>query len=251
MLGQMATKKKKIPLAKRDTEHFDPAINPKFSNIPAEAEQPSGGERVGHALWEIGKTIGFIVVAAIIIRAFLIQPFFVQGESMEPDFHDGDYLLVNQLSYHLHQPHRGDVIVFKAPPEPDTNYIKRIIGVPGDTVDLKDGHYIITNAKHPGGEIVTEPYIEENTPTDPIGDQTHWEVPKDQYFTSGDNRQPGKSLDSRAWGFVPKNFIKGSVWIRAYPLANAGFIKHAKYPNLSAIPSVISLAIDAAARRVG
>jgi signal peptidase I len=232
----MANKKSHPPRPKRDSAHFDPEINPHYSHVPSEPEQPSRSERIGHVLWEIGKTVGTIALVALIIRIFLVQPFFVQGESMEPNFHDGDYLLVNQLSYKLGAPSRGDVIIFKAPPEPDTDYIKRIIGLPGETVDLKDGHFFITNQRHSTPVEVVESYEPAGTLTMSSNQQTHWELGTDQYFVAGDNRGPGKSLDSRAWGPLPKQNIIGRAWFRAYPLAALGFISKPKYPGLSLAP---------------
>ena len=232
----MAAEKPKPRPPQRDTESFDPTLNPQYANIPVEAEQSSGSERTFHLLWEIAKTIAIIVLAALLIRAFLIKPFFVQGESMEPNYQDGDYLLVNQLSYRLHKPDRGDVIVFDAPPEEGTNYIKRIIALPGETVDLKNGKFEIRNAKHSNGVTIDEPYVHDGIYTQSSGDQTHWEVAEDEYFTVGDNREPGKSLDSRSWGALPKEKIIGKVWMRAYPLQSIGFVKHQEFKGLTRIP---------------
>ncbi len=224
-------------------DRVDPELNPQYANIPAEPEQPTTGERVGHLLWEVVKTVGFIVIAALLIRTLIIQPFFVQGDSMNPDFHNGDYLLVNQLSYRLGKPQRGDVVVFKAPPEPETNYIKRIIGLPGETVELKDGRYYIYNQQNPSGVQLPETYIAANLPTLPESSQTRWQLGADQYFVSGDNREPGKSSDSRAWGPVPRANLIGRAWLRVYPLDAFGIIKHHRYgsqlggqvPTISAV----------------
>lgn len=224
------------PRPPRDSKHFAPELNPAYASVPSEAEQPGGGERVAGVLWEVAKTVGFIILAALLIRALVIQPFFVQGESMEPGFLDGDYLLVNQISYRLGQPQRGDVIVFKAPPEPDTNYIKRIVALPGETVELKEGRLLVSNDKHPKGVALQEEYIPAGIRTQPSSEQTKWTLTADQYFTVGDNRAPGKSLDSRAWGPVPKANIIGKAWFRAYPLARIGFIKHEKFDNLALTP---------------
>lgn len=213
----------------------DPTLDPQFS-VPAEAEQPGNGERFYQAGWEIVKTILFIVVAALIIRLLLIQPFFVDGESMEPTIRPSDYLIINQLSYKVggrFKPKRGDVIVFKAPPAPGENYIKRIIGVPGDTVSLKDGRVQVKNAQHPDGVLIDEPYIEQGIPTLPESEETSWTVNEGQYFVLGDNREPGKSSDSRQWGLVPKANIIGKAAVRAYPLSGLGLINHPKYSNLS------------------
>ncbi|MSU75944.1 signal peptidase I [Patescibacteria group bacterium] len=221
------------PPIRRKSSDFDPTLNPDFATVPAEAEQPSSSERALHALWEIAKTVAFIIIAAVIIRAFLLQPFFVQGESMESNFHDGNYLLVNQLSYKLGKPERGDVVVFKAPPEPDTNFIKRIIGLPGETVELRNNQVIIFNAEHRDGVTLDESYEPAGVKTLPEISQTKWELGPDQYFVLGDNREPEKSSDSRAWGILPKDNLIGKAWIRVYPLAEVGVVKHERYPDLS------------------
>lgn len=224
----------KPPHSRRKSGDFDPSLNPDFSTVPAEAEQPSGSERLFHALWEVVKTVAFIILAAVIIRAFLVQPFFVQGQSMETNFHNGNYLLVNQLSYTFGSPQRGDVVVFKAPPQPDENYIKRIIGLPGETVELRDGKVVVYNAEHRDGVVLDESgYEPESVNTQTESSESRWELGSDQYFVLGDNREPGKSSDSRAWGPLDKKMLVGKAWLRVYPLAQFGFVKHQDFPDLS------------------
>lgn len=220
------------PLAPRDSAHFDPEINPGFSTIPVEAEQPSASEKFGHALWEIFKTISIILLAALFIRSLVVQPFFVDGQSMEPSFRESDYLLVNQMSYRWGTPKRGDVIVFKAPPEPSENYIKRIIGAPNDTVELKNGRFRVTL---PGKQPIEikEDYIAPGITTLPESDQTVWRLQENEYFVAGDNREPNKSSDSRQWGPVTRDAIIGKVALRVYPLADFGGIPHQEYTELS------------------
>ena len=96
-------------------------------------------------LWETAKIIIISLAIIIPVRYFLIQPFFVRGASMEPNFHDGEYLIIDELSYRLGEPERGDVIIFKYPKDPSQYYIKRIIGLPTETVEIKDGQIIIYN----------------------------------------------------------------------------------------------------------
>lgn len=211
----------------------DPAHDPNYATIPVEAEQPSVSERVLHAGWEIVKTVSIIVIVALLIRTFLVQPFFVDGESMEPSFHPRDYLLVNQLNYNLSPPKRGDVVVFKAPLSPDENYIKRVIAVPGETVELRNGAVVVTNQQHGSGVTVSEPYIQAGVRTLAESSQTKWQLSADQYFMLGDNRLPGMSSDSRAFGPVPKANLVGKVALRVYPLADFGTIKKPAYENLA------------------
>lgn len=234
----------KPPRLRRKSSEFDPTLNPDFATVPAEAEQPSGSERALHALWEIAKTVAFIVLAAVIIRAFLLQPFFVQGESMETAFQDGNYLLINQVSYTFGKPQRGDVVVFKANAagDPETNYIKRIIGLPGETVELRDGKFYIYNAEHREGVELEESYEPAGVNTLPESPETRWELGSDQFFVVGDNREPEKSSDSRAWGPIEKSDFVGKAWVRVYPLAEVGVVQHERYPNLTSLSGANLLA---------
>ncbi len=213
-----------------------PEYNPEFATVPAEAEQPTGTDRFFHAFWEIAKTIAIIVLVALFVRILIFQPFFVDGVSMESTIEPSDYLIINQISYRFGQPKRGDIVVFHAPPEPNQNYIKRVIGLPGETVSLRGGGVYITNANHPGGEKINEPYIAQGIKTLPESESTTWTLAKNEYFVLGDNREPGKSSDSRAWGVVTRDKIIGKAWLRAYPLATFGILKHQRYPELSQAP---------------
>ncbi|MEX2043682.1 MAG: signal peptidase I [Patescibacteria group bacterium] len=222
----MSKAKKARPPHRGAVKNPDPSEDPAYANIPSEPEQPRGSERILHAVWEVAKTIAFIVLVAVVVRAFLIQPFLVVGASMEPNFQNGNYLLVNQLSYTFGSPKRGDVVVFKAPPEPETNYIKRIVGLPGETIRLEDGRFTILNDEQPDGFALGEPYEVEGTRTSSDGGQTSWELGPEEYFVVGDNRLPGKSSDSRSWGPVPEDFMIGKAWLRVYPLAEFGTVPH-------------------------
>ncbi|MDP9212255.1 MAG: signal peptidase I [bacterium] len=222
----MSKERQPRPPHRRPPKHPDPAENPAYASIPAEPEQPERSERILHVIWEVTKTVAFIVLVAVVVRAFLVQPFFVQGESMEPNLQDGNYLLVNQLSYTFGEPARGDVVVFRAPPEPETNYIKRVIGLPGETVQIRNGDFHIINPENPDGFRLEEPYEVEGTVTRPDGDQTTWKLDGDEYFMVGDNRNPGKSSDSRAWGPVEEHYLIGKAWLRVYPPAEFGTIPH-------------------------
>ncbi|MBI4812775.1 signal peptidase I [Candidatus Falkowbacteria bacterium] len=163
-------------------------------------------------LWE---TIKIVVVSALIvvpIRYFVVQPFFVKGASMEPGFDDGHYLIINEISYRLEAPERGDVIVFRYPLDPSQYYIKRIIGLPGETVEIVGGGVIIYNQRHPAGMVLVEDYLVAGQKT--TGD-FRVTLRGDEYFVLGDNREA--SSDSRRWGPLDKDYIIGRVWVRAWP----------------------------------
>ncbi|MCX6721123.1 MAG: signal peptidase I [Candidatus Staskawiczbacteria bacterium] len=164
--------------------------------------------------WELLKIalIAFVIVAPI--RYFLFQPFIVSGDSMVPNFHSGDYLIVDEISYKFSQPQRGDVIVFNFPLQPSERFIKRIIGLPGETVQVKDGNvYIISNGKT---SQVPEKYLPRDLKTyGPNGDLTVTVNPN-EYFVMGDNRD--RSYDSRMWGLVPQKNIIGKAFLRIFPV---------------------------------
>lgn len=168
--------------------------------------QTGFGKFIENILYIIGA-----VVLAIIIQAFIIRPFIVSGTSMDPVIKNAEYLIVDEVSYHLETPQRGDVIVFKAPPEPTKYYIKRVIGLPGETVKVIDGKVTIINTAHPEGFTLSEPYIV-HTSTD----TGTYVVPQGQYFVMGDNRSG--SYDSRSWGMLPAVNIRGRALLRLIPL---------------------------------
>lgn len=156
-------------------------------------------------------------VIALIVRFFVAAPYIVSGPSMEPNYQDFNYLLVDRLSYRVHTPERGDVIVFDLPQNHERALIKRVIGLPGDTVSLSGPKptVTITNATHPNGIVLDEPYLD---PADYGGtSDARYTLGPDQYFVLGDNRKV--SADSRLWGILPSNDIVGRVLLRLYPLS--------------------------------
>ena len=164
-------------------------------------------------VWEVLK-IAVIALAIIVpIRYFLIQPFFVKGASMEPNFDDGQYLIIDELSYRYRSPERGEVMVFRYPLDTSQFYIKRLIGLPGETIEVAEGRIKILNEKHPLGFILDE---SKYLPADIItAGETKMKLGEGEYFLLGDNRQA--SFDSRRWGVVPQKDIIGRVWFRAWP----------------------------------
>lgn len=160
-----------------------------------------------------------IAIAAIVvvpIRYFVFQPFLVKGASMEPNFHDGDYLIIDELSYRLRNPERGEVIVFHYPFDPSQRFIKRVIGLPGETVAVKNGQVDITTGD--GSTVVLpEPYVQGiYTSTGDAISNAGLILKSDEYFVLGDNRT--HSFDSREWGMVNRKFIIGRTVLRAWPL---------------------------------
>ncbi|MEK9135176.1 MAG: signal peptidase I [Patescibacteria group bacterium] len=162
-------------------------------------------------VWETAKIIIIALLIVVPIRYFVFQPFFVKGQSMDPTFENGDYLIVDELSYKFRAPARGEVIVFKYPNDPSQRYIKRIIGLPGETVEIQAGKIIIFRADK--NITLDEKYLPPNDLT--LGDTKAVLGAKD-YFVLGDNRLA--SSDSRRWGSLPRDNIIGRVILRAWPL---------------------------------
>ena len=163
---------------------------------------------------EILETIIISVLAVFIIRTFLFQPFLVSGTSMEPNFSNGDYLLVDEISYRLREPQRGEVVVFE-PPVGGRYFIKRIIGLPNEKVKIQDGEIAIFD-RQGNKTALQEDYLPANIKT--FGDSEVVLGPN-QYFVLGDNRN--YSFDSRAWGFLSEEKIIGLAKLRIWPLTAA------------------------------
>jgi len=170
---------------------------------------------LGSAFKEIAIFLVMAVVIVLPIRLFIAQPFVVEGESMHPTFENGDYLIVDELSYHFHEPHRGDVIVFRYPGDPSVFYIKRVIGLPGETVSITKG---VVSIKKADGSMLTlsEPYVVDEDAT--YTQSTH--VGPGELFVMGDNRP--KSSDSRVWGLLPESNVMGRALIRLLPAGQFG-----------------------------
>jgi len=187
-----------------------------------------------HALTEI---VQFAIIALIIVvpvRWFVAQPFIVSGASMEDTFYTGEYLIVDQLSYHLEEPTAGDVIVFRYPRNPSTFFIKRIIGTPGDTVTIDGNVVTIINDKHPNGIVLDEPYIHSMAPntfmTEKLGER--------EYFVMGDNRD--RSSDSRVWGILQRENIIGRAYLRLFPFTRIDYLPGANELTGSEIRDISS-----------
>ena len=150
-----------------------------------------------------------LTIAIFLVVRVALQNFKVEGQSMFPNLHNGEYILVNKVDYMLHSPHRGDIVVFRAVPagQPDRDFIKRVIGLPGETVAVHD------RAVYINGHRLNEPYInDEHRPDYPFGP---YKVPSGQYFVLGDNRN--NSEDSHLWRGLPRDDIVGKAWISYWP----------------------------------
>ncbi len=165
---------------------------------------------IGEFVWEMAKVAIISLVIILPIRYFLIQPFYVKGASMEPNFYDHEYLIIDEISYRFGVPGRGDIVVFKYPKDPDQYFIKRVIGLPGETVEVKNDQVLID------GQPLAENYLSEGVSTRvSVGGYEKVTLEDDEYFLLGDNRE--QSLDSRVFGPVKADFIIGRTWLRGWP----------------------------------
>ena len=199
-----------------------------LSNAPKEANVAQNiaknTNQNANSVWEIVK---FVIIAAVIViplRMYVAEPYIVQGASMDPTFETGQYLIVDRLGYRFEEPKRGDVVVFKYPKDEKTYFIKRIIGLPGEKVNINKG--IVTISKtdndptHGGGvfaQVLSEPYVSSLHEKADFYETT---LAQDQYFVMGDNR--AESSDSRYWGPLPKRLIIGRPMLRLFPVTQVG-----------------------------
>jgi signal peptidase I len=174
---------------------------------------PSAGRRLLHFVREVLETILPALLIALLINVFVGQATRVEGQSMEPNLHSDQRLVVEKLSYHFHGPRRFDIVVIKMPSQGDELLIKRVIGLPGDTVEIRDGHVFIN------GELLNEPFT--NEPTQP-GRYSKITVPPLNIFVLGDNR--GRSNDSRSFGPVPIANVIGRAWLSYWPPQKVGLV---------------------------
>lgn len=178
-------------------------------------EAPAGKEpKIALAfLFELVQIAAISLAIIIPIRYFLVQPFYVKGASMEPNFFDHEYLIIDEISYRLREPVRGDIMIFRYPSDPRQFFIKRLIGLPGETVEIIDGQIKIYNSEHPNGFVLAEDeYLDQ-----PFSATARTVTLKDnEYYVLGDNRV--SSLDSRYFGPIKGDRVIGRVWIRGWPL---------------------------------
>ena len=177
---------------------------------------------------EITKVVAISLAIILPVRYFLIQPFYVKGSSMRPNFQNDQYLIVDEISYRFEHPQRGQVIVFRYPLNPQEYFIKRVIGLPGEEIQFKDGHVIIFNSKHPQGFILKEKYLRDGLKTY-YRNESKIKIKNNEYFVLGDNRDNSK--DSRIFGAVNSSFIVGKVLFRGWPLKQITFFDAAYWPH--------------------
>lgn len=185
----------------------------------SDAKEASASPRVWRGLQENITLIAIALCLAILIRTFVVEPRYIPSDSMLPTLHQGDRLVVEKISYHIHPPKFGDIVVFQPPEElqrrgylKDQAFIKRIIGTPGEIVSIASGKVYVN------GQPLQEDYITE-PPNLPMEGR---QVPVDQFFVMGDNRND--SNDSRYWGFLPKSDIIGRAVFRFWPFDRFGLI---------------------------
>ena len=161
--------------------------------------------------WELVRFTAIVLLVVIPIRVFIAEPFVVSGSSMVPTFENGNYLIIDKISYKFSDPQRDDVVVFKYPNDQTKFFIKRIIGLPNETVDIKGSTVTITNKDYPLGFALNEPYVKNIS-----NNTTHFELKDDEYFVMGDNRSG--SSDSRYWGAVKRDLLTGKAFLRLLPI---------------------------------
>jgi signal peptidase I len=179
--------------------------------------------KLGRFVFETFQVVIFAISIFLFIYLLIVQPHKIKGDSMQPNFSDGEFLLTDKISYRFGEPDRGDVVVFE-PPGMDQDFIKRIVGLPGEDVMVRDGRIYIN------GTELEEPYLSSGDTT-PAGkymrDGEALRVPQESYFVLGDNRH--NSLDSRSFGFTSKSSFSGRAWFVYWPLDLSGRLVRPEY----------------------
>ena len=177
--------------------------------------------------WEIIKVAVLALVIILPLRYFVAQPFYVKGASMEPSFEDGDYLIIDEISYRFTEPERGEVVVFRFPEDPRQFFIKRLIALPNETIEIRNNRIIIFNEGEAAGFVLDESdYLAPGKTTD---GNLKIKLAQDEYFVLGDNRL--HSSDSRRWGVLPRHFIIGKTLVRAWPFNKITYFTPVPYSS--------------------
>ena len=170
-------------------------------------------------VFEVIKVVVISLAIIIPVRYFLIQPFYVKGASMEPSFYDHEYLIIDEISYRFREPSRGEILVFKYPKDPSQYFIKRIIALPGEKIEIKDGKVFVYTKETNRIVELNEDYLTEGVETF-SNKEGVIELKEDEYYLLGDNRNHSK--DSRSFGAVKESFIVGKVLFRGWPFNRVG-----------------------------
>jgi signal peptidase I len=173
-------------------------------------------------VWDFVKVIVIALAIILPIRYFVFQPFIVSGSSMEPNFSNGQYLIIDEISYRFNEPTRGDVVVIRYPKDRKQFFIKRVVGLPGEQVLIDNGRVTIINDENPEGVTLSETYLPSQGLTFPhntaiVGGRKSVTLKADEYFMMGDNRLA--SSDSRDWGILNRQDMIGKVFVRVLPLS--------------------------------
>ncbi len=195
-----------------------------MSESKAEVSEEIKIGRWGGELWEIIKVLLVSVAIVLPIRYFIAQPFIVRGASMEPNFENSEYLVIDEVSYYFRGPQRGEAIVFRYPRDPRQFFIKRVVGLPGEEIKIQEGRIRVYNPSYPEGFTLVEPYLD--PPQRATNPDVSAKLGEGEFFVLGDNRD--FSSDSRIWGSLPKNLVVGRVFFRVWPFAKLGMV-----PNYS------------------
>jgi len=185
---------------------------------------------LGSFILDILETLVVSLAIFVVTYVFVAQVHQVKGDSMLNNFHDGEQIITNKLTYKFRTPARGDVIVFKYPNAPQYDYIKRTIGLPGESIQLVNGKVVIYNQENPDGFILDESYLSRNISTigkSFLANNQIYKIPENNYFVMGDNRE--RSSDSRQWGPLPYTNIIGTSWVRYWPPQALAVITSPKY----------------------
>lgn len=193
-----------------------PAEGSAETHPPAENQTTRTGW--GPIVRELAETIVLTLVIFFLIRT-VVQNFRVEGMSMEPSFHDGQFLLINKLAYKLGEPERGDVIVFRYPRDPSRDFIKRVIGLPGETIEIRNGQVYVDGQLSPTAATINEASYNSGPTT----------LGPDELYVLGDNRP--NSSDSHAWGTLPLDLVIGKVILSYWPPKTWGLVRHGIPPQ--------------------
>jgi signal peptidase I len=223
-----------LDLRKKDQYDFGPVASGDDRDIEVTHLKKESRKGLFSESLKLVRDIFLIIVVFILFGVFFVQPVVVEGTSMLPQLHDGERLLVNKLVYYKIQSvswghlERGDIVVFWFPNDPDKSYVKRVIGLPGEVVEIRNGRVLIDGNMLEEEYLVTE--YNQSLPSYPPK-----KVDEHFYFVMGDNRD--NSSDSRYWGLVPEKYIYGKAFFRYWKPQNMGFLEHGDYKNETQPPA--------------